>query len=69
VRANGYYTSNRNRQNEYWMIESINEALKNNFYNNSTIEGLLPRYREMVLGDRMSSFVAAKQLLDLYYNK
>jgi LAO/AO transport system kinase len=69
VHGNGYLSSNRNRQNEYWMLESINESLKNNFYNNPEIEQLLPRYREMVLDDRMSSFIAAKQLLDNYYNK
>lgn len=69
VRSNGYYSSNRNRQNEYWMFESINESLRNNFYNDPEIEKLLPEYREMVLGDRMSSFIAAKQLLDKYYKK
>jgi LAO/AO transport system kinase len=69
VRGNGFLASNRNRQNEYWMLESINEALKNNFYNSLRVEELLPRYREMVLTDRMSSFVAAKQLLDLYYRR
>ena len=69
VQSNGYYASNRNRQNEYWMLESIDDALRSNFYNNPEIEKLLPEYREMVLGDRMSSFVAAKQLLDKYYGK
>ncbi len=69
VRSNGYYASNRNRQNEYWMLESINESLRWNFYHDPAIENLLPEYREMVLGDRMSSFVAAKQLLDKYYKK
>lgn len=69
VKANGYYESNRNRQNEYWMFESIDESLKYNFYHNPEIEKLLPEYRRMVLGERMSSFVAAKQLLDKYCKK
>ncbi len=69
VRSNGYYASNRNHQNEYWMLESINDSLRSGFYNDPVIKELLPQYREMVLGDRMSSFVAARQLLDKYYKK
>ncbi len=69
IKANGYYSSNRNRQNEYWMLESINESLRSNFYNDPEVERLLPEYRAMVLADRMSSFVAARQLLDKYYSK
>ena len=69
VRSNGYYAANRNRQNQYWMRETIDETLRSNFYNNPEIEVLLPRYREMVLSDRMSSFVAAHELLDKYYQK
>ena len=69
VRSNGYYAANRNRQNQYWMRETIDETLRSNFYHNPEIEALLPRYREMVLSDRMSSFVAAHELLDKYYKK
>jgi LAO/AO transport system kinase len=28
-------------QNEYWMLEAINEQLKGNFYNNTEIQNLL----------------------------
>ncbi len=69
VRANGFFSSNRNRQNQYWMRETIDEALRSNFYHDPEIEELLPKYREMVLSDRMSSFVAAHDLLDKYYKK
>jgi LAO/AO transport system kinase len=69
ARANGFYAANRNRQNQYWMRETIEEALRGNFYNDPEIEALLPRYREMVSTDRMSSFVAAHELLDRYYKR
>lgn len=69
VRTNGYYAVNRNRQNQYWMRETIDETLRSNFYNNPEIEALLPHYRRMVLDERMSSFVAAHELLDKYYRK
>jgi LAO/AO transport system kinase len=69
VRANGYYTSNRNRQNQYWMRETIDDVLRSDFYNNPEIEELLPRYRADVLADRISPFSAAHELLDKYYGK
>jgi LAO/AO transport system kinase len=69
VRANGFWAANRNRQNQYWMRETIDQALRTNFYNDPEIEALLPHYREEVLADRMSSFVAAHDLLSKYYKK
>jgi len=65
--ANGYFRHNRNRQNKYWMYESINEALKQSFYLNPEIEQLIPEYEARVLEDKISSFVAAKELLDKYF--
>ncbi len=66
--ANGYFRHNRNRQNKYWMYESINEALKQSFYLNPEIEQLIPEYEARVLEDKISSFVAAKELLDKYFS-
>jgi LAO/AO transport system kinase len=51
------------------MYESINEALKQSFYLNPEIEELIPKFEEEVLGNRMSSFIAAHQLLDKYFKK
>ena len=65
--ANGYFRHNRNRQNKYWMYESINEALKQSFYLNPEIEQAIPEYEARVLEDKISSFVAAKELLDKYF--
>ncbi len=69
VRANGFYARNRNRQNQYWMRETIDEALRSNFYNDPEISNLLPAYRADVLADRMSPFTAAQDLLAKYYAK
>ena len=44
IQANGYFTHNRNRQNKYWMYETIDEVLKNSFYHNPQIE---PRITEL----------------------
>ena len=69
TQSNGYFQHNRNRQNKYWMYESINEALKQSFYLNPEIEHLIPQYEKQVLEDKISSFIAAHELLSKYFNK
>ena len=66
TKANGFFQANRNRQGKYWMYESINESLKAGFYGNPQISERLAQYEEAILSDKMSSFIAAKELLDLY---
>jgi LAO/AO transport system kinase len=68
TKENGFFQANRNRQGKYWMYESINEALKGGFYGNPAIAERLADYEKAVLSDRISSFIAAKELLDLYKN-
>ena len=67
TKENGYFNEKRTRQAKYWMYESINEHLRNHFYQNETIEKLLPRFEEQVLKDEISSFVAANKLLETYF--
>ena len=67
IELNGYFTSNRNRQNKYWMYETINETLKSSFYNNPEIEVRMADVEQRVLDAKLSSFIAAKELLDIYF--
>lgn len=66
VRGNGYYEKRRREQARYWMYESINESLKNMFYENEVIEKLLPEYEEAVLAGKLESFSSAQELIDRY---
>lgn len=68
VKANGYFQYRRNEQSKYWMYESINEHLRNSFYQNPQIEAMLQKQEQQVLAGNQTSFTAAKQLLDLYYH-
>ena len=68
VKANGYFNYRRNEQSKYWMYESINEHLRLSFYNNPLIRQSLQHAEQSVLGGEQTSFTAAQQLLDLYYN-
>ena len=69
IELNGYFTSNRNRQNKYWMYETINETLKSSFYNNPEIESRMEEIERRVLDAKLSSFIAAKELLDIYFKR
>lgn len=66
VKKNGYFDHRRNEQAKYWMYESINETLRNGFYNNPVIAGMLAQKERQVLNGELTSFVAARQLLDIY---
>ena len=67
--ANGYFDYNRNEQAKYWLYETINEAIKNSFYQNEKIIESLPDYERKVLDNKISSFVAAHELLAKYFEK
>lgn len=67
VKKNGYFMHRRNEQSKYWMYETINEHLRDSFYNNPTIESMLAAQEQAVVAGKQTSFIAAKQLLDSYY--
>ena len=68
TKQNGYYQHNRHRQAKYWMYETINEALRENFYRNPQVEAHLKENEELVLSDKKSSFIAARDLLNDYFD-
>lgn len=67
VKDNGYFDYRRNEQNKYWMYETINESLRNSFYNNADIAARLRVAEREVLDGRVSSFAAARNLLERYW--
>lgn len=69
VKANGYFDYRRNEQSKYWMYESINEQLRDSFYHNPGIESMLSGKEQQVLSGSLTSFVAAKALLDTYFEE
>ena len=66
VKQSEYFNHNRTAQSKYWMYETINGQLKDHFYNNKEIQNLIVECENKVLSNELSSFVAAKKLLDLY---
>ncbi|MBR1883016.1 MAG: methylmalonyl Co-A mutase-associated GTPase MeaB [Muribaculaceae bacterium] len=68
VQANGYFEEKRRQQEKYWMYETINEQLKARFYSNAEVQRLLEVKQQMVLHSQQSSFVAATDVLNYYYD-
>lgn len=68
TKNNNYWNTNRNRQSKYWMYETINEQLKNNFYLNKQIKTSITEMEQDVLDNKKSSFQAAHQLLNQYFD-
>ena len=68
VEANGYFIRKRQEQEKYWMIETINEHLRSNFYNTPEVAALLEQKEMRVLNNEQSSFMAAKDVLDFYFS-
>ena len=67
VKGNGYFEYRRNEQSKYWMYESINEQLRDSFYHNPKIEAMLLEKEQQVLKGNLTSFIAARSLLDTYF--
>lgn len=69
VKQTGYFEHKRNEQAKYWMIETIDEQLRNNFYQTPEVAALLEQKELRVLNNEQSSFTAAKDILDFYFEK
>ena len=69
VKDNGYFEYRRNEQSKYWMYENINAQLRQSIYNNPKIEAMLADKEKQVLQGNLTSFVAAKNLLDAYFSE
>ncbi|RLD63521.1 MAG: methylmalonyl Co-A mutase-associated GTPase MeaB [Bacteroidetes bacterium] len=67
TKENNFFMNNRREQSKYWMYETINDNLKFHFYNNEDIINKLKLLEKKVLIGEISSFYAAKILIDDYY--
>lgn len=67
VKANGYFDYRRQKQNKYWMYETIDQRLRNSFYNNPDIAKRLEEAELAVQHGEKTSFMAAHNLLDEYF--
>lgn len=64
AKQSNFFNEKRKNQNEYWLLETINQQLKNNFYNNPAIKDQLKIEIENLEKGTTTPFNAAKRLLD-----
>lgn len=63
---NGYFEKNRHEQNKFWLVQTINEHLKNRFYKNPVIKTALQDQLNAIENNETTPFVAANYLLQRY---
>ena len=67
TKDNQYFYIKRKDQNQYWLMETIDEQLKQHFLNHAEIQQLLELNKKAVQNDEISPFAAAQLLLEKYF--
>ncbi|MFK7004342.1 ATPase/protein kinase [Flavobacterium covae] len=67
TKKNGYFDNKRSNQNQYWLLESINEQLKDHFFNHPTTLSLLEIEKKLIQDNQSTPFTSAQKLLDNYF--
>lgn len=65
TQQNGYFDARRSEQSKYWMYETIDEQLRNRFYQSQKESIKIAETK--VMHNEVSSFAAAFMLLDNYF--
>ncbi|WP_159947142.1 methylmalonyl Co-A mutase-associated GTPase MeaB [Polaribacter septentrionalilitoris] len=65
VKENNYFSKKRNEQNRYWLLATIEQQLKANFYHNPKIKTALAKEILDLENGKTTPFNAAKRLLAL----
>ncbi len=65
TQSNGYFEQNRKNQNAYWLRQSIENALKDDFYGKKEVKNSFPQYLDAINSGRITPFQAAIELLKM----
>ena len=69
VKSSGYFEEFRKRQTIIRMDYEINEFLRNAFYRDEKIKKLMPQLKTKLQNGEITSYKAAKMLIDSHLNK
>ncbi len=64
TKGNGYFLNRRHEQLKYWMRETMHAAILSDFYEDPAVASVLGEYESKVLAERITPFVAAKELME-----
>lgn len=68
IRKSGFLAEKRAKQDVQMMYDSIEQALKDDFYHNTLIHDMLSLAESDVKNKRMSAYMGAHNLLETYFN-
>lgn len=69
TKENAYFYNRRQEQNQYWMMETINEEILMRFYNAPNISTAIKTQKKAVQNNEISPFAAAQSILETYFSK
>lgn len=64
TKENDYFDQKRAAQNKHWLLQTIENSLKDNFYRNPDVVDKLPNIIEAIANNELSPFEGAKKLLE-----
>ncbi len=67
VKQNSWFQQNRDQQSGYWLNQTIEENIKQYFYNDPIIIKELVKWEKEVFSGKTSSFIAANKILEKYF--
>jgi LAO/AO transport system kinase len=65
TKANNFFNKNRKNQNKYWLLQTINDKLQSNFFNNNKIKKELEKQYILLEQNKTTPFSAAEILLKI----
>lgn len=65
TKHNNYFSKKRDDQNKFWLLSTIEQQLKSNFYDNPNIKEALAKEIEQLEKSKTTPFNAAKRLLNI----
>ncbi|MFT7497798.1 MAG: LAO/AO transport system kinase [Porticoccaceae bacterium] len=65
TKKNGYFHQKRNSQNKNWLLETIDNELKNEFYQNEKVQESMKEFIKKIEDHEINPFQAAKEILKI----
>lgn len=66
AKENSYFNEHRKEQNTNWLMQTVNELLKTNFYHHPKVKNRLQKLILQVGDNKLSPFKAAELLIEAY---
>ena len=65
TKENKFFTTKRSSQNQFWLLQTIEDRLKSNFFEKSIVKSELSKQLKLIEEHKTTPFAAAEYLLNL----